>query len=1092
MVPQITYGDRVLSIAVTPDGQYFVSGNADKTIKLWHLATGSLVRTFADPDEVRAVAITPDGLHIVAASAHGTMRLWDIKTGAHVRTFGGWQWLYSFTGSVSSIVVTPDGQHIIAGGYADGAVKIWDITTGALLRTILAAQGSVNSVAVTPDGGQIVTGGNDQSVKLWDIANGALLRSMAGHQKQVNSVSVTADGRHILSASEDGGVKLWDLATGGLERSFEVGEGAADTAAVTSDGKYVVSGVTSIKVIDIAKGTVVSPFEHSGATVVAVTPDSRNIITGYRSISVLDMATGTAEREFVAGDWVWSVTVAPDSRHIASVNTSKIKFWELTTGAVVHTAEARGSALAFTPDGRHILSEGDSQTVKLWDPVTETVVRTFAGHKAGIVSIEVTPDSRYVVSGANDGSIRQWDIKTGKLVHTFESHQTWVNPIAITPDSRYIVSGSEHAIKLWDLATGKLLRTFAGHQGLVFSVAVTPDGRQVVSGSGDGTVKIWDLRAGTLLRTLLASEDLVTSVAVTPDGSRILSVGDNETIKVWDLKTGVLVSNLWDHQGPVDTVAVTPDGRRAVAGSTEGTIRIWDLSSGRLLATLIGDNDSTLALTPDGFFNMDAANKGAALLKVVDGLKVYDVRQFYQALYRPELVSELMKGDVSGKYEAAAGNLNLRKVLDSGPAPRLELRRSERVGDSVKVTVEITDAGGGIGKVEWRVNDVLLDGERGMSLVAEDESDLIETRSFPLSAGGNVIAVTAYNKAGLITAAPLVEKVDGQGIAKADKSRLFILAVGINDYAQRDLQLTNAVNDAEAFSSRFKTAAEGLGLFSEVSLRTMVNGEVTRERLDRAFTELAGEIGPDDKFVFFAAGHAKVYKDRYYFFPQDLHFGSGDAIISQGIDQATWQTWFSRIPARASVLIYDTCDAGQMTMAMRGNEDIRTAVDLLKNATGRSVLAATTSEDVAREGFEHHGVFTYALLKALSDGDQNGDGRIEVIELGQYVERMVPELTEKKWGMAQRPRFTINANFPIAATMAPDSNADAVIPRAATHVIIAPVTVASADRGAPADKDKLQPGTTVRVLKADGDRALIARDGRQLGFVPVKALAPLN
>jgi len=133
-----------------------------------------------------------------------------------------------------------------------------------------------------------------------------------------------------------------------------------------------------------------------------------------------------------------------------------------------------------------------------------------------------------------------------------------------------------------------------------------------------------------------------------------------------------------------------------------------------------------------------------------------------------------------------------------------------------------------------------------------------------------------------------------------------------------------------------------------------------------------------------------------------------------------------------------------------------------------------------------------ALLKALSDGDQNGDGRIEVIELGQYVERMVPELTEKKWGMAQRPRFTINANFPIAATMAPDSNADAVIPRAATHVIIAPVTVASADRGAPADKDKLQPGTTVRVLKADGDRALIARDGRQLGFVPVKALAPLN
>src|SRR5262249_48591019 len=149
---------------------------------------------------------------------------------------------------------------------------------------------------------------------------------------------------------------------------------------------------------------------------------------------------------------------------------------------------------------------------------------------------------------------------------------------------------------------------------------------------------------------------------------------------------------------------------------------------------------------------------------------------------------------------------------------------------------------------------------------------------------------------------------------------------------------------------------------------------------EAAFATLSAKVKPSDVFVFFLAGHGKTVDGRYYFLPQDFRYENEASIVTRGIDQEQWQAWFARIAARKSVLIYDTCESGSLAserIATRGLERVA-ALERMTRAMGRTVLAASTDDAPALEGFRGHGVFTYALLDAIERGDANGNGLIEV------------------------------------------------------------------------------------------------------------------
>jgi WD40 repeat protein/uncharacterized caspase-like protein len=1125
-------------VDLTPDGR-FVAVATGNGATLWDVEKGRLVRTFAGLKSLAySVAISRDGRYVAAGDSRGTIGIWNVRTGRAAAIFeAGLHQVYSVAFSsdgrrliyagdaisgkktvlvirdidssrtvktvdgglgVNAMDISPDGQIIAAGHWPEGTIRLLD-SDGRLVRVITAHKSassvsSVHALAFSPDGRLLASGGNDRSAKIWEVATGKLLLTLPGHDGHLDAVYGVVwspDGTRLATVDSKR-LRVWNARTGNLEKSASY-----DTKTPTNYDATTPMYLTSVAYLPDGNSLLLN-----GATRV----DARTLerIGKFGVIASSEIVRGPA-----SDTAVMIASSYPRRLSLLNVSTGSIRQLFKDPDALSSWWNVVGSR-----DGDRIAGVERNRSLVYLDLGSTNSLRFLQTDMNNAGPVAISPDGRFVAA-ANSGNILLLDPKDGSVVHSLRGEkdsgiQTHARRLEFSPDGRSLVSAWTYgALRVWQPASGRSSSAKLPAAADRFSFA--PDGRSFLAVGtrfDQYTVDLFSIDGLRPLKRLQlhGHKDLVYAADFHPDGDKAVIGGFDSLLRLWNMNDARVVREYRGHTAPIDGVVLALSGQRIVSNGNDG-LRIWDTATGALLVSYILTADGEwIAITPEGFF--DASERGAEALSIVRGLELYSIDQFYDALHRPDLVHEKLAGDPQGKVREAAAKLDLSKAVASGSAPRVAIT-SPATGSSTqteRVTIEatVTDQGGGIGKLEWRINGVTLGlEERGLGRVGDPASDASQrpsiriSRTLSLEEGNNRIEVVAYNAQGLIASGPAAITVRLEEAQSAVPPQLYVLAVGINDYWDSRLRLSYAVPDAKAFGEALRQA--GADLYSGVDVITVADGEATSANLDKVFSDLGKKIRPRDVFVLFVAGHGKTVDGRYYFLPQDFRYDGAESFVKKGVNQEQFQKWLARIEARKSLLFYDTCESGSLTgdrIAQRGVERV-TALDHLTKAMGRTVLSAASDDAPALEGYRGHGIFTYVLLDGFGSADRNGNGLIEVNELVDYVEEKVPDLSYAAFKLRQVPTKNLQGNnFPLARKVAVlpatgEATAD-VIPAKPTHVVIAPVVVRQSANDKAPQVIELRPGTQVRLIETAGGWVLIARDGKRLGFVEHNALVDLQ
>jgi len=526
----------VQAIAVTPDGTTAYSGGLDKTIRVWSLADGKLLRTLIQPAPISALTLLSDGKSILSGGGDGKVRWLDSADGHEYAASQG------HTAAVQDLAVIPASSQVVSVSE-DGTGRIWTLPPAAVGKAkgknptqpqsseakaivLNGHKGPVRGVGVTADGQAIVTSGDDAVVRVWNARDGSTRSVLAtGHTGPILAVALSPDGKMILTGSADKTAKLIALADGKVLRTLTIHQGPVRSVAFSPEGDRLATAdaLGGMKVWETANGRGVIAFGHTAPNGAALQPIQKVAFTDKGGL-VSASADSTLKTWTFAGSWAEHKTLGSHGFRVL--------------------------ALDFSPDGKFLATGGGEPTrsgeLKLWEVGKGLLARSLESlHSDTVFAVRFSPDGTKLASAAADKFLKVTSVNDGKLLRSFEGHTHHVMAVDWKSDGKQLVSGgADSVIKVWDFDSGEQIRTLQAVGKQITSVRWNAGKPEVVGASGDAQVRIWNPDNGGVARTFSGPGDYVYCVAVSADGTRIAAGGADSVLFVWNGQNGQVIRKL--------------------------------------------------------------------------------------------------------------------------------------------------------------------------------------------------------------------------------------------------------------------------------------------------------------------------------------------------------------------------------------------------------------------------------------------------------------------------------------------------------------------------------------------------------------------
>ena len=572
------HATAIKALCFSPDGQFLVSTAADRTVRVWDVASGTPVFRTESPGEITALCFLKGGTELAAAFADGMLRLYPFTKEAPAAAPAALR-EWKLGDQAATALSTPDPA---------GTQLLWTNQEPVLHLTDSADGKRVADVALENPAQAAITraeGHLKAAQRHLEGRKARLATATEAVKKESENLRTTHQGQE--KARADWQRKLGLARTADSALRVVPGDKGRQDAATKASGE----ASTAERAFTDARTNAELAVRLTGQAMQLQAASEGSASAVETTVAENTATLESLKKALVPVSPPQSLTLLDGGKvALIALDNGRLQWHSLATGELLDAAEssAPGLTLLTTANNQILAARADQKVVRLPSRRPFVMDRLIgkpddaATLTNRVTALSFSSDARLLATGggvaSRSGEVKIWNTTDGTLVLDLpDPHSDTVNALAFSPDDSLIATaGSDRWARVFQVTDGRRTTSLEGHSGQVLSIAWRSDGLALATGGADKTLRFWDLLDGKQTRSLTSFTKEVSAVSWLGTGDTVASASGDAAVRLNEEALPGAKSFCF-------ALASDPSGSLVAAGGEDGVLRIWQTASKKLL-----------------------------------------------------------------------------------------------------------------------------------------------------------------------------------------------------------------------------------------------------------------------------------------------------------------------------------------------------------------------------------------------------------------------------------------------------------------------------------------------------------------------------